>query len=57
VHLTYPLERISQEEDDNHPGDLTITDTGPGIDYLQVDNPEGIAAAAIEWAENSGLFK
>lgn len=41
----------------NHLRDLTITDIGPGIHYLQEDNPQGIAAAIIDWAEKKHLFQ
>jgi len=35
--------------------DLTVKDIGPGIHYLQEDNPAGIATGIIEWAREKHL--
>ena len=35
--------------------DLTVKDIGPGIHYLQEDNPAGIATGIIEWAKEKKL--
>ena len=35
--------------------DLTVRDIGPGIHYLQEDNPEGIATGIVEWARAKQL--
>jgi len=35
--------------------DLTIKDIGPGIHYLQEDNPSAIASGIVEWAKDKGL--
>jgi haloalkane dehalogenase len=35
--------------------DLTVKDIGPGIHYLQEDNPAGIASGIVEWAREKQL--
>jgi haloalkane dehalogenase len=35
--------------------DLTVKDIGPGIHFLQEDNPAGIATGIVEWAKEKRL--
>jgi pimeloyl-ACP methyl ester carboxylesterase len=35
--------------------DLTVKDIGPGLHYLQEDNPAGIATGIVEWAREKKL--
>jgi len=37
--------------------DLTVSNIGNGLHYLQEDNPEGIARAILEWASARGLLE
>ena len=36
--------------------DLTVKDIGPGVHFLQEDNPAGIATGIVEWAKDKKLI-